>query len=117
MDVTIAAPDIDAKSDWNPYGATDRAKKVKDGKYAKWDMNPADSITLGFSTFGVWSKPTFRYLQTMAGVIGGADKVRRELVFRRLREDIACRLVKANGKIIHEFNRRNGGYLKDGASK
>ena len=98
------------KDDWLPQGATSRAVKSKKQVYAKWDVDSMVVVALAFSTYLVWDKSTFEYLQGVTGTIAAGDFDLQARLFRKLREDVAAALVVSQGRLISELNRRNGGY-------
>ena len=98
------------KDEWCAQGATEKAGMSKRVVYAKWDIADEDVVPLAFSTYLVWNATAFMFLKNVASVIAGGDLKLKARVFRRMREDIAARLVNAQGRLITELNRRNGGF-------
>ena len=110
LDVVVVGPKMEFKDEWCAQGATEKAGMSKRVVYAKWDIADEDVVPLAFSTYLVWNATAFMFLKNVASVIAGCDLKLKARVFRRMREDIAARLVNAQGRLITELNRRNGGF-------
>ena len=78
--------------------------------YSKWEIAQEDVVPLAFSTYLVWNASALAFFKNVAFLIAGGDLKLRARVFRRMREDVAARLVNAQGRLITELNRRNGGF-------
>jgi hypothetical protein len=107
FDVVIGHSDKDNANHWNAHGAVNEAAVEKHAKYCKWQIHKEDVIPLAFSTYKATAKETLQFFKNLAFNLGDGDTERTAKVLRRIRETVAMELVKGQGRVIAEFNKKN----------
>jgi hypothetical protein len=64
-------------------------------------------IPLAFSTYKATAKETLQFFKNLAFNLGEGNTERTAKVLRRIRETVAMELVKGQGLVIAEFNKKN----------
>ena len=108
MDVVVSHPVFSAHPEgWRADGAVESAARHKHDVYAKWNVNKRDVVPLSFSTYNAWGKQAFAYLKTLAKECTGSERM-AAVVFRAVRLVVARAIVRGQGRLLTELNRRNG---------
>jgi hypothetical protein len=110
MDVVVSHPVLEGDSEgWRPEDAVEKAARGKHKVYQKWNVHKKDVVPLSFSTYNVWAKETFAYLRNMANEAAGEDEAQLGIgLFRSVRLMVAKAIVRGQGRVLSELNRRNG---------
>ena len=94
--------------EWKAHGGVEKAAGEKHKVYAKWNVNRKDVVPLSFSTYNAWAKETHAYIKGVTKETAAGSKVTAGRLFRAARLVVARAIVRGQGRLLMELNRRNG---------